>query len=637
MSTVRFGAGPLRASTAAGKANKGTQRRAAWFARGAHYSDVFPVARERSLQARRTRLLILAGLATGVAAALTPWSLAETVIERRLAARLSAQLGAEITGGRDGVFALLPTPRIAVNDLTIRVKGGHEAKVPRLRADIALLPLLAGRVEFNHVAASAPQITVATQGGDWSLMALLASPELAALPGHPRLSITGGGSLFIREGGHIATIVRDITLDAEARRGGQPLVATAAGTWRGERVSAAFASNSPERAVLPTLKVSSDMGNLDFTALRRPSSATPAGALEGQFTFSSRSVARLASWVSPGATIGSLIGPTEIAGRMHLSPDKADIRSASVTLGADTLEGAFSWLRRETGWQLSGTFAGRSLDIARPGAGVDLGPLTPADQHNPQLPSGPLLAHDMDVRLSLQRLRIAGLTLTDVAAQLMGGENRLDLSIANAGLYRGSARARFAIERSATGLDMRSTLTAERVDLALLSGDILEGRRLTGVGAAQAQLEAGGRDASDLVQTLQGRVQVTARNGDFAGTNLTDTMRRIDRQPLAAARDWRGGRTSFDQMTLGGTVRDGVLELAESGGSGPAYRLTLGGSVSLPERQMRLTGAVHSATTPTVAPFEIVGPLSSPSVQINARGLIERSNAAQPLLQGRAN
>jgi hypothetical protein len=158
---------------------------------------------------------------------------------------------------------------------------------------------------------------------------------------------------------------------------------------------------------------------------------------------------------------------------------------------------------------------------------------------------------------------------------------------------------------------------------------------MTGAGSLQTQVGAVGRTLGDLLASAQGHLTFTARAGDFMGTNLNDAMRRIERQPLAVMRDWRGGRTQFDELVVNCSIINGVMEVTEGRASGQAYRLSVGGLVSLAERAYRLAGNVHSSTAQSIVPFEVTGPIGDPSVQVNGRALLERSGAVAPFLGSR--
>ena len=277
-------------------------------------------------------------------------------------------------------------------------------------------------------------------------------------------------------------------------------------------------------------------------------------------------------------------------------------------------------------WRLTGTFAGRNLDIAQRQSGVELGRFAwPDPGATGPLDIDDLLAHDIDLRLSLQRVRLAGLTLNDVAAQIVTSENRLDVSLPNAGLYRGTLRGRASLARTPAGIELRTQAIAERVELGALSADLFEGRYITGIGSGQQQLAASGRSMAELLASSEGRISLTARDGDMMGTNLNDAMRRIERQPLSAARDWRGGRTNFEQLTLQGPIAGGVWDFSEFSAAGPHFRLTAEGQLSLINRQIKVDGRVAPVRGTMTLPFDITGAVSDPTVQVNARALLNRT------------
>lgn len=585
---------------------------------------------------RNWRIAGVIGLGAVVALAVQPWRLAEETVERHMLAALTKKFGLVVTGGATGAFAILPMPRLIANDLRVRsADGAFEAKLPRVRAQVDLLALMGGRIEFDQLILFSPTFEAALGAEDVNPLEIIRSSTLANSGASPRVSIQGDGSAFFRRGATIVSSVRNINMDVAARRSGEAVQANGSVTWRGEKLVFALASNSAVRATLPMASIRSELVSLEFNGRRlSQASLVSPDVLEGQILINAPSMARFGAWIASGANVTLPFGDTTIAGTLQLSSSGAQVRNAAVTLGADVLDGAFDWRKKEQRWVLTGTFAGKSLDIGRPLSGIDAQRFFPAE-HIPTaiIDLDDLLAHDVDLRLSLQRVRLPGATITDVAAQIRSTDHRFDVMIANAGLYRGTLKGRLSLGRTEAGIDVRSQLSAERVDLGALTSDLFETRRLTGTGTLQHQVETSGRTAGELVANAAGRLTLTARNGEFAGTNLNDAMRRIERQPLAVARDWRGGRTSFEQFTLNGSIAGGSLDLGGSQALGAAYRLTLDGTVSLTDRIYRLTGAVQSPNGGQQIPFDVSGPLADPTVTVNARALLERSGAAAPLLQ----
>lgn len=589
---------------------------------------------------KRARLAVLAALASLAALAAVPWSMAERTIERHMLSVISETFGLSASTLASGAVALLPVPRIVANDVTVRTAdGGMIAHIPRLRAELRLLPLLAGRVEFDRLVLVSPQIELSLSADETDPLPQIVSQKFSQYSALPRISIVESGAVFFRRGPGILSSLRDIKAEVMAHKRGEALQASGTLAWRGEKLDFAFATNSVARDILPMLRIRSDIVSVDFAAARTPRQQSgTAPALDGQIQIAARSMSRLGAWLASGSPVMLPLGSTALSGRLLLSEEGAQISNASVTLGGDVLDGALDWRKRDNRWRLTGTLAGKNLDIGRPQAGVDVQRIAiPDPSGTTAIDIDDLLANDIDLRVSLQRMRLPGLVLTDVAGQLMASPQRFDVSISNAALYGGVLRGRASVARAPSGVEFRSQMTADRVDLSLLSADVFDARRLTGLGTIQQNLETSGRTPAELVANATGRVNLAARNGEFMGTNLTDAMRRIERQPLSVARDWRGGRTSFESIAVTGIVAGGVLDITEARGNGPSFRLSLDGQVALLERMFRLNGQVQSTNGVTTVPFEIHGPLMEPSVHVNARALLERSGAAAPLLQPRAN
>ncbi len=575
-----------------------------------------------------------------VAALLAPWQMAERSVERYLLSELSRKLGVSISSNGTGALAILPLPRIIANEVMVASPDGtFKVRVPRLRADVRLLSLVGGRLEFDHVILHGPHVDVVLPEGGIDPLDLARSQLAAALPAMPHISVRSNGAVFFRRGPGIVSSVRDVNIEISARARGEAVEVEGSSVWRGERLSFAFASNSPERATLPMARIRSDLVNLDFASRRSAgTSAEERGQLEGPLQISAASMSRLGSWLASGSPVLLPLGRTALDGTLKLTASGAQISDATLTLGQDPLTGAMDWRARDGRWRLTGTFAGRSLDIGRPQSGIDARLFDmPDPSWSALLDVDGLLAHDIDLRLSLQRVRLPGLVLTDVAGQILGTDQRLDVTVAKADLYRGTMRGRASVGRSDNGIEVRSQLVADKVDLALLSQDLLETRRMSGIGTLQYQVEGSGRTVADLTARTRGKISFGARNGDFLGTNLTDAMRRLERQPLAVMRDWRGGRTGFEQIALSGTIEDGVLDVTEARANGPGYRLALEGKVSLTERLYRLSGNVQSATGGAQVPFDVVGPLTDPSVQVNLKAIIDRTGTTGPLSSRQPN
>src|SRR5262249_38504742 len=111
-------------------------------------------------------------------------------------------------------------------------------------------------------------------------------------------------------------------------------------------------------------------------------------------------------------------------------------------------------------------------------------------------------------------------------------------------------------------------------------------------------------------------------------------------RPLAAGAS-RNGRTPFDKLPAALKVANGAVTVDDAAVDGSAVRVTLGGTASIPSRELDLKGTASLLNGPNdVAfelPFVVNGPWDSPLPIPDTTSLIRRSGAAAPLLDAVRN
>jgi AsmA protein len=125
------------------------------------------------------------------------------------------------------------------------------------------------------------------------------------------------------------------------------------------------------------------------------------------------------------------------------------------------------------------------------------------------------------------------------------------------------------------------------------------------------------------------------RQGELIGIGLNDALRRVEKRPLSAFLDWKGGRTPFDQAQVSLAIVGGQGEIVDGALSAPHLRAGIQGRVSLVERAVTIKAQVDPITatpspTPTIV-FDVTGGWDDVAVIPDARAMIERSGAAKPL------
>jgi AsmA protein len=245
---------------------------------------------------------------------------------------------------------------------------------------------------------------------------------------------------------------------------------------------------------------------------------------------------------------------------------------------------------------------------------------------------------DVDLRLSAARvnLRNAKLGRTAIGASLRDG--RLTLAIGESQAFGGVLKGSLGLARSQSGAEIKSQLQFANVDLESCLGDLFGIRRIDGKGTLAFALDAAGESVLALTQTLSGTASLVAENGSLAGLNIEQLLKRLERRPLSGGREFRSGRTPFDTLAVNLRVTDGTASVEDVRLESAAVRLALGGSASIPARDLDLKGTASLiadvADSPPAfeLPFVIQGPWDDPLLLPDTEILIRRSGAAAPLL-----
>jgi AsmA protein len=121
--------------------------------------------------------------------------------------------------------------------------------------------------------------------------------------------------------------------------------------------------------------------------------------------------------------------------------------------------------------------------------------------------------------------------------------------------------------------------------------------------------------------------------------NVEQLLRRLERRPLSGGGDFKSGRTPYDKMMLNLTIVQGMVTTDEVRIDGPAVRLAVAGTASIPTRDLDFKGNASLVSTSGSEgssgfelPFVIQGQWDDPLMLLDTQSLIRRAPAAAPLL-----
>jgi AsmA protein len=241
------------------------------------------------------------------------------------------------------------------------------------------------------------------------------------------------------------------------------------------------------------------------------------------------------------------------------------------------------------------------------------------------------------MRLSAARVTVGPSKLgrTALGANLRGGA--LALSIGEAQMYGGIAKGSFGIARSDAVADVKAQFQFTDVDLQSCASELFGITKLSGRGNLNVSLVASGSSPFGLAQSLDGSATLIGHDGAIAGFNAEQLLKRLERRPLSGGGNFRSGSTPYDNLTISVKFADGIATAEDIRVEGPAARLSLTGTASVPAREYDMKGVASLVTAPNAAPgfdlpFVVQGPWDDPLIFPDPESLIRRSPGAAPLL-----
>ncbi|MEV5407187.1 AsmA-like C-terminal region-containing protein, partial [Streptomyces albidoflavus] len=315
----------------------------------------------------------------------------------------------------------------------------------------------------------------------------------------------------------------------------------------------------------------------------------------------------------------------------HLQPG----RFPTVALGNDRLDGTLS-VRFDTERPvIAGTLAADKLDLSDFVVPFTQTKTLSGNWNEEPINLSRMTGGDLDIRLSATKAKLGLLTFEDMAASILVKPGHIEASLGRATFHDGTLKGRFSLAQIDGKPELKSQATFDRVDLSSFLNVIGEPRWIAGQAQGQIQVEAAGTTVAEIVRGSHGRAAVNIKRGELIGIGLNDVMKRIEKRPLAASLDWRGGRTAFDLAQVSLAVGSGVGEIVDGRLIAPELRTTLKGQVSLADRTLNIKALVDPATpVPNASPlivFDIDGGWDSVVITPDVKSLILRSGAAKPL------
>jgi uncharacterized protein involved in outer membrane biogenesis len=348
--------------------------------------------------------------------------------------------------------------------------------------------------------------------------------------------------------------------------------------------------------------------------------------INGLLALSTPSLPGLFSWFGEESRLASALGTVAVSADIQVKPREVSFNNAIVSLDGERLDGAIKLAEAGGRFALSGTLAGVTLDLGRlvdrlPVPVVDAADTAPFDLDA-------WTARDIDLRISVDSVRLKGAKLTDVATYLLVKKGRFETGLLRASAYGGSVKSRLLAVGVPAGVDVKLQAGLDKVNIGQAASDLPQLARLSGTGGLQLTLDGVGRSFDELLGSLTGRANLAARQGEIGGVAFGELLRRAERSPAQALREWRQGKTPFETISVNAGIAGGLLALTEAQMTGSNYRFNLAGSASLRTRNLDMTALLTSPNGNLKLPFRLKGPIDVPVFDIEAEAFLSPAGAS---------
>ena len=604
---------------------------------------------------KRVGFIILALAAVGIGAlVILPFLMPADAVREAVKAEIRAVTGLDpvLRGGTS--VSLFPSGAVRFDDVVL---GDNRTGAPALTAEhviarLRFFPFLAGRIEIADISLVRPTIAIifnADHSSNWSGHIETLARTLKPGPDRPasfsEIRITDGTIILRDKAYEIVETLANVEMALAWPSISRSFAATGRFAWHEQPIDATISLTDFVAAL------QGDRSGLKIRLAGAPFkfafdgylSYRPTLKMEGTLAADAASLRDTLRWAGQQPPPGGGFGRFALKAQTNVVGGTIGLSGVNIELDGNAGEGVLTFDGRQA---LQGTLAAEGLDLTPYTSAVRL--LTSGERGWDSKPIAldGLEGVHLDLRLSAARVNIASAKLgrTAVAANLRGGN--LTVAVGESQAFGGVVRGTFGLANSPAGADFRAQLQFSNVDLEQCLGDMFGIRRLEGKGNLSFAVESSGRSVYDLTKALNGTASLTSRKGAIAGFNVEQLLKRIERRPLSGGGEFRTGKTPYETLTLNLKVVQGVANVEDVRMEGPSVGLALAGSASIPERELDLRGTASllsiSATSNAAAPafelpFMVQGPWDDPIILPDPQSRIERSGAAQPILDALRN
>jgi len=585
-------------------------------------------AKDKWMSQRMKWGAVLFAVLLAVAAGFYRWPISSAFFAEETGARLSQTLGLEMQRPARVHLRLLPVPTLYMVDVEIRGRDNTTIlTAPEASARLALFPLFTGHFELAGVRLRQPTILLDLDSRPFALgsaisAAIAAKTDAADLAPLGALQVQGGLLHIVSAANRLDTLVEDVEGALDWPKLADPLRLNLRATWRGEPLAIEAGLGEPAELLkggrsdsLLSIASSNAQLKLDGEILDGPS------RFEGSVSANVASTSALARILGLPSATGLSNGRISLAANAVASLPMLTLGEMRLNILEQNFEGALAVTKAPTGLSISGTLATDEVTLEPILASAPSWIDTSGDWSDAPFNFRPLMALNLDLRISAARVKWRGHPLTDAAIELMSEGGHLTATLVEASAYSGLVKAQVAFAPAHSGLEAHASGSLANADFGALCADF-GWPAYSGQGGGQFALEATGDSPAALVHALVGKATIQLGPGIVDGLSFEEALRRSKRRSIDVFNDMRMGRTVFTQAAATMTIERGGEGKLNAAMAGPGVSVSLAGSIDIAQRQLSARAdatqtdenGVPSPNGPSLD-FDITGPWSAPTIK----------------------
>lgn len=405
--------------------------------------------------------------------------------------------------------------------------------------------------------------------------------------------------------------------------------------------------------------------------------------LEGQITTKSESVRNLATWLGTNLPVVPGFGPLSIAGQLATKGNVTSLSNANFGLDGATATGTVSVTTGGVRPYVKANLRISELDLNKymtNAAGAAAAPAAPAAVPAPVKPaaggpaatepeadaienllkepatkvygyeqrdgwsSAPFNMALLGVADTDAKLQVGKLIFNDIkvgaSTMTVGLKNRvMKTSFDEVQLYDGHGKGFLNVDATGKAANIGANFTLEGLSALPFLTDAADMKWLSGKARAGMQLAATGTNQLELVQTLNGKTDVSFADGAIVGFNVPGAIRGISQGKLTGLKAAPTEKTDFSELSASFNVVNGIAQNQDLQMVSPLLRVTGAGAVQLPAKTVDYTvkpKVVASlegqqsgqALNGIEIPVRISGPWAKPNIEPDLKGVLSDPNKA---------